>query len=89
MIKEVIVMSVKLEQIEFKATDFSNNIFEINTLEQIVECINNQHNIEQLRGTLYFDNKQQLSFEDKQAFFGAIFALNIANIIDIKLMNVA
>lgn len=80
----VIIMSVKLKNVAFKATDSSAQIFDINTLEQLVECMNNQHNIDQLHGTLYFDNKQQLFFDDKNSLFGAMFALDATDSLEVK-----
>lgn len=83
-LRMVIIMSVKLKNVALKATDSSAQIFDINTLEQLVECMNNQHNIDQLHGTLYFDNKQQLFFDDKNSLFGAMFALEVTDSLEVK-----
>ncbi len=82
-------MNVKLNRIQITATDNTAQSFDINTIEQLSECINNQHNIDQLEGALYFDNKQKLFFEDKQTALGAIIALHATDIIHLNLLSVA
>ena len=78
-------MSLKLQRIDITATDRSARSFEVNSVEQLSECVNNQHNIDQLYGFLYFDNNEKIVMEDKEEAIATLEHLHFSKVIHLNL----
>jgi peptide deformylase len=78
-------MSMKLNRIQVTATDTSAQSFDINTVEQLSECVNNQHNIDQMYGTLYFDNNEKVVLDNKHQSLAILLFLHTTKVIQMNL----
>jgi len=78
-------MNVKLNRIQSTATDNTAQSFDINTIEQLSECINNQHNIDRMYGTLYFNNNEKVVLDNKHQSLAILLFLHTTKVIQMNL----
>ncbi|GAA6170729.1 hypothetical protein NBRC116592_03990 [Colwellia sp. KU-HH00111] len=78
-------MSFKLQRIDVTATDRSAKSFEINSVEQLSECVNNQHNLSNLFGFLYFDNNEKIVMDNKADALSKLEYLHFSKVIHLNL----
>lgn len=78
-------MSLKLKRIDITATDNLARSFEVNSVEQLSECVNNQHNLKQICGYLYFDNNEKIVMENKNEAIRTLEHLHFSKVIHLNL----
>ena len=78
-------MSFKLQRIDMTATDRSARSFEIKSVEQLSECVNNQHNLSQIVGFLYFDNNEKIVMDNKADALSTLEYLHFSKVIHLNL----
>lgn len=78
-------MSFKLQRIDITATDTSARSFEVKSVEQLSECINNQHNLNDIVGYLYFSNNEKMQMDNKHQSLAIIEFLHFTKVINLNL----